>query len=260
MNEQIENLRKEYQELGGSLEEVQSIDSVEEMAFLVNLQSSIKELESDSSNNGSESQSDLQLIESLKQELESLPYNSEEWRQRQNQILFYENKTRKELGLQPKQYEVLDSDLAKLLQLDGNEISSTCREYISKFEDNIPLQKSLEFRLTQMKNSFDLIQKQELEKTQFDVFVSSAWESVKNVPVRYTEDSRGKLIKNPGFTKWYNSAKTLQTKLNSRIHYLQKMEQEGEENVDLRERIFRIHKDLSALLEQQGVSNNVRTR
>ncbi|PKO02830.1 MAG: hypothetical protein CVU43_05770 [Chloroflexi bacterium HGW-Chloroflexi-5] len=250
----IEELKTEYIQLGGNEADVKDETDVDTIVFLCNLQKSIAELDSDSNDN-SENQSDLDLISNLKAEQEALPYDSELWRMHQNAIRFHENKLRSQLGLQPKPFEVLDSDLSKLLQLDGNVIGQTCREFLHlRFPDDAPAQKAIEHRLTEMKNTIDIVKEQQLDKAAFDNYVDKSWESLKVVPVRYTEDSRGKLIRNPKFRQWYDSAKTLQQKLNGRIHYLEKMEDEGQQDVDRREKLFKVKKELDQLLEQQGVT------
>jgi hypothetical protein len=249
----IEELKEHYVQLGGSQAEVENIDSIEEVVFLVNLQTSISELSEENEKSGQE-QSDLEMISTLKADLNDLPHGSEPWRMHTNAIRNYENKIRKQLGLEAKQYEILDSDLHKLLALDSMEVAGTCKEYLSKIE-SMSDRKQLEMRLLELRNTFEMTQKHKEEKDSFDQFISTSWESLKIPPVRFIE-VKGKLAKNPAFGEWEKKAKELEKKLTSRIKLMKQFSEEYDAKVDHREKVFRIKKQLDEVLQQQGVKGN----
>jgi hypothetical protein len=199
----------------------------------------------------------LEQLEAVRESniLIQVPSTDEE-REAKNKETALENKLRLQLGLQPKGYFILDKDLELLIALDSGSMGRSCKEFISKFQEDKGLMKELEFRVNELVNI--RIAEQDRETARLNFLADSAYKLEqlgKYRPEQFTHARNQKnevvIVDNPAYAVWKKDILELSAKINNQIKAVNSISQEfPEETPDRRESLFKLQKKIDALIEQ----------
>jgi len=181
--------------------------------------------------------------------------DSDVYRIADNKRLSIENKIRLKLGLPEKPYNILDSDLKLLIQLDSGNYGKASSEFITSFSEDRGKMLEVEARIKEIIVTADRIKEREIQRIEFLENASYQIEQLaKFKPEAWIRDNAGHVIENENYTRWKSDIEGLSGKIDNRIKANQSIANEfPEERQDKRESLYLLQKKINELIEKHGL-------